>query len=161
MQHIFKAIYSSCAIRQTAISTNPNMLQAYGLLNRCKHYPYSPCQYSGSRLALYLQAQNLLGTLPFRLSAQCWARKCFENTSRASPMTPCKLCLCATVWGGSWVGDAGWRRPSSTSESGPRKVVGRWSFPARNMIVRKTRIQSIGRQKYENKYLLLRCCIFE
>jgi len=57
MQQIFNAIYSNCTTRQTAISTNP-----CGLLNRCKHHPYSPFQCPGSRLALYLQVQKLLGT---------------------------------------------------------------------------------------------------
>jgi hypothetical protein len=54
MQQIFNAIYSYCTTRQTAISTNPDMLQACGLLNRCKHRPYSLFQYPGSHLALYM-----------------------------------------------------------------------------------------------------------
>ncbi|PMD55047.1 uncharacterized protein K444DRAFT_95669 [Hyaloscypha bicolor E] len=94
MQHIFKAIYSSCTIRQTAISANPDMLQACGLRNIASviltvHFNIlesallTTCKRSTSSALL------LTALLP----PQCWARKCFENTSRASPMTPCKLCV--------------------------------------------------------------------
>jgi hypothetical protein len=53
--------------------------------------------------------------VPTSTTPQLWARKCLENTSRASPMTSCKLCLYSTpARGEGWVGTS--TSPSLTGE---------------------------------------------